>query len=306
MNATMPPVEVLRVGTFTPMTGRSITFAAADLQTIAASYDPVHHPAPVVVGHPSIDAPAYGWVERLYVEGGILKAQLKETAASFVDMVKNGRFRKVSVSVFPKDATSNPKPGAFYLKHLGFLGAAAPAVPGLKPVELAADDEALEFSYAPPGRVDGLRERVKAEATAQDAVSVDRLIDAGAIPRNRKAEVLAFAGSLDGSQTLSFADGGRKETMRDWFFRFMREQPGGLFDPEKDYRPNEVYGRPEEQPDVSFSEAPTAKVDGVSVPRGFAVSTAGADMLNRVRQVEREQGISFAAALDMVIAEGRT
>ena len=128
------PIDIFRTGTFAPMQGGSISFSQDDLQNIANTYNFGDAPAPVVIGHPKTDTPAYGWVEKLFVEGDKLKATISNATADFVEMVKDGRYKKVSASLFKPDAPNNPKPGNWHLKHLGFLGAAAPAVSGLKPV----------------------------------------------------------------------------------------------------------------------------------------------------------------------------
>ncbi len=50
------------------------------------------------------------------------------------------------MSFFKPDAPNNPAPGNWYPKHLGFLGATAPAVSGLKNASFAeAEDETLTF-----------------------------------------------------------------------------------------------------------------------------------------------------------------
>lgn len=131
------PIEVFRTGSFTDMAGGEHSVTEGTLRDIAAAYDRDLAPAPVVIGHPQTDAPAYGWVENLHVQGGVLKATLEDTATAFADMVKAGHYKRVSISLFPPKSAANPKPGTFYLKHVGFLGAAAPAVPGLKPVHFA-------------------------------------------------------------------------------------------------------------------------------------------------------------------------
>lgn len=68
------------------------------------------------------------------------------------ELVGAGRYRKISASFFSGAAPGNPCPGALYLKHVGLLGAAAPAVHGLQAVELAAGDDAgvpiMSFSGA--------------------------------------------------------------------------------------------------------------------------------------------------------------
>ncbi|MFV0411476.1 MAG: hypothetical protein ACK5LJ_17790 [Paracoccus sp. (in: a-proteobacteria)] len=132
-------IEVFRPGTFTPMEGAPLTFSAADLRAIADAYDSKATPAPIVVGHPAIDAPAYGWIDSIDYDAGAerLVANLRDIDPAFAELVKAGRFRKVSMSYFSPNQGHNPVPGTWYPKHVGFLGAAAPAVPGLKNAHFA-------------------------------------------------------------------------------------------------------------------------------------------------------------------------
>lgn len=127
-------IEVFRPGTFKPMDGEAITYSAADLKAMADAYSPDTAPAPIVVGHPSTDAPAFGWVEKFDYDQNAerLYATLTDIEPQFAEMVKAGRFKKVSMAFFAPKTTHNPIPGSWYPKHLGFLGAAAPAVSGLK------------------------------------------------------------------------------------------------------------------------------------------------------------------------------
>lgn len=143
-------IEVFRAGTFQPMQGDPITFSADDLRAIASNYDAAA-PAPVVVGHPKTDDPAYGWAAGFSVDGDRLVADIGEIEPSFADAVKDGRYKKISLSLFTPDATNNPKPGHWYPKHIGFLGAAAPAVPGLRTVAFASDEGAVTFEFADAG-----------------------------------------------------------------------------------------------------------------------------------------------------------
>jgi len=134
-------IEVFRPGTFKPMGGEPISYSAADLRAIADAYDPDAAPAPVVVGHPDTDAPAFGWVERFDYDqtSGRLYANLHQIDPTFADAVKGGRYKKVSMAFFSPEQGHNPVPGTWYPKHVGFLGAVAPAVSGLKPVKFSAD-----------------------------------------------------------------------------------------------------------------------------------------------------------------------
>lgn len=147
-------IEVFRPGTFKPMGGEPISYSAADLRAIADAYDADGAPAPVVIGHPETDAPAFGWVRRFDYDAGAgrLFAELDEIEPQFADMVKAGRFRKVSMAFFSPGTPHNPVPGTWYPKHVGFLGAAAPAVSGLKPAHFAgAADATFEAAFGDRG-----------------------------------------------------------------------------------------------------------------------------------------------------------
>lgn len=137
----MPQIEIFRAGNHVDTAGKALAVTAGDLAGIAARYDRGLHEAPVVVGHPTLDAPAYGWVKGLKVDGDRLVADLDQVDASFADLVKAGRFKKVSASFYLPEAPNNPTKGQLSLRHVGFLGAAAPAVKGLKAVAFA-DGEA--------------------------------------------------------------------------------------------------------------------------------------------------------------------
>lgn len=150
-------IEVFRPGTFRPMEGEPITYSAADLRAIADVYDPETAPAPVVVGHPATDAPAFGWVSRFDYDAGEgrLFAELHDVEPQFAEMVRAGRFRKVSMAFFGPGQSHNPVPGAWYPKHVGFLGAAAPAVPGLRNASFAVKADVTIVTAFAGGR-DGL------------------------------------------------------------------------------------------------------------------------------------------------------
>ena len=143
-------VEVFRPGTFTAMNGQKIEFTADDLRNIAAAYDKDNHPAPVVVGHPKTDDPAYAWIDDLDYDddAGRMFADLSEDIdPKFDEAVSQGRYKKVSMSFHAPDSAANPFAGTYYPKHLGFLGAAAPAVHGLKPVQFSDEGEEVAFVF---------------------------------------------------------------------------------------------------------------------------------------------------------------
>lgn len=144
-------IEVFRTGTFTPMQGEPITYSAADLAAVADAYDPETAPVPVVVGHPSTDAPAYAWAQSFEWDAtsNRLFAVIGEIAPAFAEAVEAKHYKKVSLSFHRPDASANPVPGTWYPKHIGFLGGAAPAVTGLKNVQFSGPEtEAVVFSAA--------------------------------------------------------------------------------------------------------------------------------------------------------------
>ena len=150
--ATNPTIEILRPGTFRAMNGHDVTITPADLSAIAAAYSPELHEAPVVVGHPATDAPAYGWVRSVRVENDRLLAELDQVDEQFADLHRAGRYKKRSAALYTPDTPNNPKPGSWYLRHVGMLGAQPPAVKGLRDAHLSDESEGveiLEFSELP-------------------------------------------------------------------------------------------------------------------------------------------------------------
>lgn len=133
------PIEIFRAGKQVDSAGVAREFTAADLAASVAAYDPKLSEAPIVVGHPKTNNPAYGWVEKLSVTDGVLQMHAHQVEPQFAEMVGAGRFKKRSASFYPPEHPSNPKPGIWYLRHVGWLGAEAPAVKGLKDVQFAAD-----------------------------------------------------------------------------------------------------------------------------------------------------------------------
>jgi len=142
----MQPFEIFKTGTHTDSSGAKIVFDQARLNAIAANYDAGTRRAPIVIGHPKADLPAYGWIKSLSVNGDRLMATPESVDPEFEAMVKEQRFPERSASFFLEDSPHNPSNDAPYLRHVGFLGAKAPAVSGLKPVEFeAADTDIIEF-----------------------------------------------------------------------------------------------------------------------------------------------------------------
>lgn len=133
----MKPFEIFRTGTHTSSNGFTKEYSLEDLEQIADNYNRSEHEAPIVIGHPKSNAPAYGWIEKIFVEGDRLFAKAKDLAADFVQAVKDKKFKKRSISLTPDNL----------LNHVGFLGATVPAVKGLADVEFNEDDDLTEFEF---------------------------------------------------------------------------------------------------------------------------------------------------------------
>lgn len=147
MRAMKKQIQIFKSGKHTAMSGVALSFSEVDLKATVAAYDPSKHEAPIVVGHPKHDDPAYGWIGKLSFADGALEAEPVQIDPAFAEMVDKGSFKKISASFYAPDSPSNPVPGVFYLRHVGFLGAQPPAVKGLRNPEFAdAEQGVIEFS----------------------------------------------------------------------------------------------------------------------------------------------------------------
>ena len=178
-------IKIFKSGAQTTAAGQTIEFSDADLIACAAAYDPATSEAPIVIGHPKTDAPAYGWIARLIAEDGALFADLDRVNPAFAEAVNGGAYRHVSAAFYGPHNPANPKPGAYYLRHVGFLGATPPAVKGLGAVEFAAGeaDVVAEIDFA------------ESETEARG--------DGGAFPSSSPAQ----SGALDPDRTSPAAEG---------------------------------------------------------------------------------------------------
>ncbi|MDF7679294.1 hypothetical protein PT300_01110 [Enterobacteriaceae bacterium ESL0689] len=152
--ATLP---VFAPGTHTAMDGRTITFSAENCIDLAASYDPALAEAPFVIGHPQLTAPAWGWAARFEFRDGLLWAAPKQVNPAFAEAFNAGSYKKRSLSFYLPDSPGNPKPGHYYPRHVGFLGAVPPGVKGLPDVQFAeAGGENGPLEFALPWESDNL------------------------------------------------------------------------------------------------------------------------------------------------------
>lgn len=188
-------IEVFRSGTHTSSTGESREWTDAELDQMVANHS-ADQAAPVVVGHPKDDGPAYGWVDSLKRVGNTLLAKFKDVAPEFAEAVKARRFPNRSIKVLATDH-------GFTVGHVGFLGAAPPAVKGLKPISFATDLPSDSYEFALPAQEPPvsftqaqLDEAVsaattKAKTEAETAAKIQRDADAAELQKLQFAQRIA-------------------------------------------------------------------------------------------------------------------
>ncbi|MBV6421203.1 MAG: hypothetical protein DAHOPDDO_02477 [Ignavibacteriaceae bacterium] len=123
--------EIFKVGTHTSDKGISKDYTLDDLNFIASTYNPSEDEAPIVIGHPADNDPAFGWVSSLSVSDDgrlIANAPDDKLHPDFLTALKDGRYKKRSISLTPEGK----------LRHVGFLGAAKPAVKGLADIQFSS------------------------------------------------------------------------------------------------------------------------------------------------------------------------
>jgi len=130
-------VELFKAGEQTDSLGNTRNFTTDDLDDMVKN----HESFPIVIGHPKVDAPAYGWSSKLVRDGDSLFGKFTDVESQFSDMVEKKRFPNRSLRLRLTD-------DGFKVAHVGFLGAAAPAIPGLKSLEFSEDDSALDFEFS--------------------------------------------------------------------------------------------------------------------------------------------------------------
>lgn len=133
-------IHIFKPGRHTTMAGEAIEFSQADIEATARAYDPKASRAPLVIGHPKTDDPAQGWVTGLQADETGLYALADQVDPAFAEAVRAGRYGAVSARFYRPTDPNNPKPGVWYPRHVGFLGAMPPAVKGLTAPEFAEGD----------------------------------------------------------------------------------------------------------------------------------------------------------------------
>lgn len=129
-------IEIFRGGKQIDSNGREHDGDAV-IDRAIATFNASNHEPPVVVGHPKDNAPAFGWIEGLKKSGNKLLAKIKNVVPEFQAAVEKGLYKKRSASFYPDGR----------LRHVGFLGAAPPAVKGLADIGFEDGENQITFEF---------------------------------------------------------------------------------------------------------------------------------------------------------------
>lgn len=273
----MKTLQIFKPGSHTSAAGQKIEFGENDVSQTAAVYDPSKHEAPIVVGHPKDNGPAYGWIKALSFDEGALEAEPQQVDPDFAQMVNDGKFKKISASFYAPDSPQNPVPGTYYLRHVGFLGAQPPAVKGMRDASFNDGDDELLIEFSSDWQK---------EWAHQDTASVFK---------NLREWLIAKFGKEDANEVVPqyLIDGAAE---------------GGKSDPVTNTDPD--YN--EEDPDMKELEKLQAKVTQLEADNQ-TLTTENSTLKGQVQEfTEKEQANAVAAkkatiatALDALIAGGK-
>lgn len=133
--------DVFFAGTHTDNSGKTHTYTRDDLQQVVDNF--VANKAPLVIGHPELDAPAYGWVSDVRLtDDDRLEIKADNVNVEFA--------KSVAAKAYPNRSVSLVRTGkGLSLRHVGYLGAAEPALENLG-WQFSVDEndqaETIEFS----------------------------------------------------------------------------------------------------------------------------------------------------------------
>ena len=262
-SATLPDgIEIFRPGRHIDDQGIAHHFSEADVDGMAASYNPALREAPLTVGHPKDNLPAYGWVKAVSRNAaGVLAIAPHNVEPQFAEMVAAKRFPKRSASFYPPQAPNNPTPGKWYLRHVAFLGAQPPAIAGLKDIQFSEDDAggAVSFSEsvsAPStpqeplsmteAEIKAMQEQLAAEKKAREKAEAD------AAESKKKADTAQ-------AETASFAERARADRKAGFVsFAETQVEAGRLLPKDKDMAVATLDALADAQP-VEFAEGDTTR-----------------------------------------------
>ena len=322
-SASLPDgIEIFKEGTHVDDNGVARVFTAGDIDATAAAYDPKVHDAPLTIGHPKTDDPRYGAVAKLHAVTGAdgkrtLTMDAVDVEPAFAEAVLTKRYPKRSTAFYPPTHPQNPKPGVWYVRHVGSLGGQPPAVRGLADlprVTQFADGGAdlVCFSETPhptkeedamstelQAKLDeATRARVAAEAAAAEATTkltatlatqrtqrhaehvafAEGQMSQGRLAKPEVAECVALLDLVADSETVQFGEGDDKKPLA----------PVGLV--------KRLVERL--QPLVAFAE----RSGHAALPAGGAKGKSDAEIDTAAKSYAAQHKVSYAEALSAVVS----
>lgn len=287
----MKRLEICRPGSFVDVNGTPVVLTEQDLRECATIYNPKQRPAPLVIGHPKLDDPAKGWVAQLDYVDGALVATPERVDPAFDEDVED-RYPNRSAAFFHPSHSANPILGKWYLKHVGFLGAAQPAVDGLKPVEFGLFDEpggmVVNFAAYEHSIRHRERERVRKEHALSDLL--DHLVNEAKIRPTERDVVAAFAANMMDGGVVAFGSGeDRQETDAfTAFAAFLKGRP-----------PLVVRG------EICKGDGPVCGAVEFAAPNGVPMDRERADLHARAMAYQQQNRCDYVTAIRAVQRGGR-
>lgn len=254
-------IEIFRAGRHTDDAGVVHEFSEADLAGMASSYNPALREAPLCVGHPKDNLPAYGWVKSVSRNAdGVLTIAPHNVEPQFAEMVAAKRFPKRSASFYPPKSPNNPTPGKWYLRHVAFLGAQPPAIAGLKDIAFSEGDAEGAVCFSEPvttqepddmskelqEQLAAAQAQLAAEKTAREKAEADAATAKKAAD-TAQAESASFAERARADRTAGFVS-----------FAEAQVQAGTLLPKDKEMAVATLEALADAQP-VEFSEGDTTR-----------------------------------------------
>jgi hypothetical protein len=156
------------------------------IDELVANYDASKHEAPITVGHPKDNSPAYGWVSKLVKKGTDLIAEMV-LLPEFAELVKKQVYKKRSIAFY----TDFENTGKRVLRHIGFLGGMPPRIKGMPDLvfgELQEQFTEIEGEYSDLDMLSDIEQRAIGEITW-------KLKDLAIVLRNLKNNLIEEKGA---------------------------------------------------------------------------------------------------------------
>jgi hypothetical protein len=278
-------IEIFKPGRHVDMRGTAINFSAAELEASAKAYDPKLHEAPIVIGHPKHDDPAFGWVKSVQFAEDRMVALGDQINPAFAEAVDRGDYKKVSASFYTPKAPGNPVPGVYYLRHVGFLGAQVPAVKGLQQVAFADSDEGLitvEFGDWNDRTVAGLfrsmRDWLIAKFGQEDA---DKALPSWDVTAAQEAAVQPEPGATAGA--TGFSEGAENASGS------VSVAPPAVESPECSAQPSAESNAPADSPKSEADATAVAEPGDAATPTPPAGEDKAAELARREAELKRRE-----------------